>query len=158
VVLNLKDAMEAEKAWDEICRKNPKANIEGMLIQPMVTTKDFNGESEKEVIVGMKCDTIFGPTILFGLGGIFTEAIGDSSLRIAPVTKDQALQMTQEIRGIKILQGLRGEPPVDFPALADILVNISRLASDHPEIKEIDLNPVIVTSKHAILVDARIML
>ncbi len=158
VVLNLKDATEAEKAWDEICRKNPKANIEGMLIQPMVTTTDFNGESEKEVIIGMKRDAIFGPTILFGLGGIFTEAIGDSSLRIAPVTKDQALQMMQEIRGIKILQGLRGEPSVDFPALADILVNISRLASDHPEIKEIDLNPVIATSKHAVLVDARIML
>jgi len=149
VVLNLHSAEEAEKAWDQIRRKNPKADIEGILIQPTA--------QGREVIIGMKRDTTFGPTILFGLGGILAEAIKDTSLRLAPVSKDEALKMMSEIKGIKILQGLRGEKPVDFDALADILVNLARLAVDHPEIKEIDLNPVMATPGGATVVDARVM-
>jgi acyl-CoA synthetase (NDP forming) len=150
VILNLQNADQAEKAWDEIHRKNPQADIEGMLIQPTAIGR--------EVIIGMKRDSTFGPTILFGLGGILAEAIKDTSLRVAPVKKDEALKMMQEIKGVKILQGLRGEKSVDFDTLAEILANLSRLAIDHPEIKEIDLNPVMAGEHGATVVDARVMI
>jgi acetyltransferase len=149
VALNLQTADEAEKFWDSVRKKNPAAKIEGMLIQPMT--------AGREVIIGMKRDATFGPTILFGLGGILAEAIKDTNLRVAPIEKIEAMKMMQEIKGIKILQGLRGKPPVDFDSLADILVAISHLATDHPEIKEIDLNPVMATESGATVVDARIM-
>jgi len=149
VVLNLKNSDDAEKAWDEIRRRNPEADIEGMLIQP--TTQG------REVIIGMKRDATFGPTILFGLGGILAEAIKDTTLRIAPVSKDEALKMMSEIKGASILNGLRGEPPVDFDTLADLIANLSRLALDHPEIAEIDLNPVMATEHGTTVVDVRIM-
>jgi acetyltransferase len=153
VKLDIKNIKEAEVAWDEIISsvksKNPQTVIEGMLVQAMV--------SGKEVIIGMKRDATFGPTILFGLGGIFTEALKDTSLRIAPVSKEVALEMIHEIRGINILTGLRGEASVDLEKLSDIIVKLSKLAVDHPEIKEIDLNPVIVNSDEAFVVDARVM-
>jgi acetyltransferase len=154
VKLNLKNVKEAEVAWDEIVSsvksKNPQAVIDGMLVQSMV-----NG---KEVIIGMKRDATFGPTILFGLGGIFTEALKDTSLRIAPVSKEVALEMIREIRGSNILTGLRGEASVNLEKIADIIVKLSKLAIDHPEIKEIDLNPVIVNSDETFVVDARVMI
>ena len=153
VKLNIKSVEEAETAWDEIVSnvksKNPQAVIEGMLVQSMV--------SGKEVIIGIKRDATFGPTILFGLGGIFTEALKDTSLRIAPVSKEIALEMTNEIRGINILTGLRGQKSVNLEKLVDIIVKLSKLAIDHPEIKEIDLNPVIVNSDEAFVVDGRVM-
>jgi acetyltransferase len=150
VVLNLKSAEDAEKAWEQIRARNPKADIEGMLIQPT--------SQGREVIIGMKRDTTFGATVLFGLGGILAEAIKDTTLRVAPVEKSEALKMMQEIKGLKILEGLRGEKPVNFDALTEIISNLSRLAVDHPEIKEIDLNPVMATDLGATVVDARIMI
>ena len=111
----------------------------------------------KEVIIGMKRDNTFGPTLIFGLGGILAEAIKDTTLRIAPIQKEEAIKMIKEIKGIKILEGMRGEPPVDFDLLADILVKLSRLVLEHPEIKEIDLNPVMTTDTSATIVDARVM-
>ncbi|MGC9605471.1 MAG: acetate--CoA ligase family protein [Minisyncoccia bacterium] len=154
VQLNLKTVAEAESAWDTIVKnvrtKNPKAVIEGMLVQSMMPGK--------EVIIGMKRDTVFGPTLLFGLGGIFTEALKDTSLRVAPIGKETANDMIREIRGIKILSGLRGEPSVDFGALADIIVKLSKLAMAHPEIKEIDLNPVMASPDGAVIADARVMI
>ena len=153
VKLNLKNINEAEAAWDEIVSnvksKNPQAIIEGMLVQAMV--------SGKEVIIGIKRDATFGPTILFGLGGIFTEALKDTSLRIAPVSKEVAIEMIHEIRGINILTGLRGEASVNIEKIADIIVKLSKLAIDHTEIKEIDLNPVIVNPDEAFIVDGRMM-
>ncbi len=154
VKLNLKDSKELETAWDEITTsvmtKDPKAVIEGMLVQTM--------SAGKEVIVGMKRDSTFGPTILFGLGGIFTEALKDTSLRVAPISKETALQMIHEIKGIGMLTGLRGEKTCDLEALAEIIVKISKLAVDHPEIKEIDLNPVMMGPESAEIVDARAMM
>jgi acetyltransferase len=154
VKLNIKNIEEAEVAWDEIISsvksKNPQAVIDGMLVQSMV--------SGKEVIIGMKRDATFGPTILFGLGGIFTEALRDTSLRIAPVSKEVALEMIHEIRGINILTGLRGEKSVNLEKLADIIVKLSKLAVNHTEIKEIDLNPVIVNSDESFIVDGRVMI
>ena len=149
VQLNLKDLKDIETAWDKIMSKNPDAKLEGMLLQPMV--------SGKEVIIGMKEDLAFGPTILFGLGGIFTEALKDTSLRIAPISKATALEMIGEIKGIDILRGLRGEKGVDLGALADLLVKISKLSMDHPEVREIDLNPVMATENGVVVVDARVI-
>jgi acyl-CoA synthetase (NDP forming) len=121
-----------------------------MLMQTMVPGK--------EIIIGMKRDATFGPTILFGLGGIYTEALKDTSLRIAPVSKEEADKMMRDIRGIHILSGLRGEKPVDFESLADIIIRLSKLAVEHKEVKEIDLNPVMANEKEAVIVDARAMI
>ncbi len=150
IILNLKTINDAEKAWDTIRHNNPRVHIDGMLIQPMV--------SGREVIIGMKRDETFGPTILFGLGGILAEAIKDTSLRVAPIKKEEALEMMSEIKGIEILRGLRGEKSVDFDLLAEIIVNLSELAIHHPEIKEIDLNPVMATDLSATVIDARMMI
>ena len=147
VKLNIRNLEETISVWNEL--ENKIGSIEGMLIQKM--------EEGREIIIGMKRDNTFGPTLVFGLGGIFAEAIKDITMRIAPLQKDEALKMMQEIKGIKILQGMRGQPPVNFDLLADILVNLSRLALAHSEIKEIDLNPVIATDTSATIVDARIM-
>jgi acetate---CoA ligase (ADP-forming) len=151
VQLNIKSLEEANIAWNsmekKVLKENPNAQIEGFLIQRMGVGR--------EVIIGMKRDATFGPTILFGLGGILAEAIKDTSLRIAPIGKNEALQMMQEIKGASILNGMRGERPIDFDVLADIIVNISRLSIEHSEIKEIDLNPVMVTNMAAVIVDAR---
>jgi len=148
VKLNISNLEEANATWDEM--GNKFGQIEGMLVQKMA--------AGKEVIIGMKKDITFGPTILFGLGGIFAEAIKDTTLRVASVEKNEALKMMQEIKGIKILQGMRGEKSVDFDLLADIILNLSRLALEHPEIKEIDLNPVMATENSTTIVDARVMI
>ena len=154
VKLHLNNVTDLETAWDEIVSsvksKKPQAIIEGMLFQIM--------SPGKEIIVGMKRDATFGPTILFGLGGIFTEALKDTSLRIAPISKETALEMIHQIRGIDILTGIRGEEPINFSKLSDIIVKISKLAVAHPEIKEIDLNPVMVRPDGADIVDARVMI
>jgi acetyl-CoA synthetase (ADP-forming) len=121
-----------------------------MFVQPIV--------AGKEVIVGMKRDPVFGPAIIFGLGGIFVEVLKDTSLRIAPVNNEEARRMIEEIKGYAILSGLRGEKPVDIDALVKIIVAISKLSLAHQEIKEIDLNPVIVDDQIASVVDARIIL
>ena len=153
VKLDIKTLKSAEKAWDDIMKsigkKKPSAILDSMLMQTMVPGK--------EIIIGMKRDVTFGPTILFGLGGIYTEALKDTSLRIAPVSKEEADGMIREIRGIHILSGLRGEKPVDFEALVDIIVKLSKLAVEHKEVKEIDLNPVMSNSDGAVIVDARVM-
>jgi acetyltransferase len=153
VKLNIKSFEEAEKAWDEmlvsIKDKKPDAVIDGVLVQKKALGK--------EIIIGMKKDPIFGPTVLFGLGGIFTEALKDTSIRIAPISKEVAQKMIHEIHGINILTGLRGEKPIDFESIADVIVKISKLAMEHPEIIEIDLNPVMVRSNEAEIVDARVM-
>ena len=148
VVLNIKNYEEAAEVWEKLWNKF--VHLEGILIQKMTTGR--------EVIIGMKRDITFGPTLIFGLGGILAEAIKDIIMRIAPIEKDEVLKMMHEIKGIKILQGIRGKPPINFDLLADIILNLSRLTTEHPEIKEIDLNPVMATDTSATIVDARIMI
>jgi acetate---CoA ligase (ADP-forming) len=154
VKLNLRTVEDAAKAWDAIIKsaktKHPKAKIQGTFVQPMARGK--------EVIVGMKRDPVFGPVIVFGLGGIFVEALKDTSLRVAPVNPAEAQQMIEEIKGYKILHGLRGEKSVNLNALAKIIVAISKLSLAHPEIKEIDLNPVMADEKDVIVVDVRMII
>ena len=154
VALNVTEFADAEKTMAKLIAalkaKKRDVKIEGVLVQPM-------GKG-KETIIGMKRDSVFGPTVIFGMGGIFAEALRDTSLRIAPVSPAMAAEMIGEIKGSKILCGLRGEKPVRIDQLAKIITGISRLALAHPEVKEIDLNPVMAGEKEAVVVDARIII
>ncbi len=155
VRINVKDEKELKAMFREIMknsRKNcPDAKIDGILIQKMLPIG-------REIIIGMKRDKNFGPLIAFGLGGIYVNIFNDATFRIAPVTLSMAETMIGEIKAVKLLRGVRGEKAVNLKALTKILVRISALATDFPEISEIDFNPVIATEKEAIVADAKILL
>jgi len=154
-MLNLKSAEEVRKAFTEISgnvkKSMPEAKIVGQIVQEMAPPST-------EVIIGAAKDQQFGQTVMFGLGGIFVEILKDVTFRIAPITEKEARKMIAEIKADPILKGYRSQPPADIEALVKILINVSRLTIDHPEIKEIDLNPVIVYENGAKVVDARIIL
>jgi acyl-CoA synthetase (NDP forming) len=126
-------------------------DVEGVLVQ------EFVGEGH-EVIVGMTEDPLFGPLIVFGLGGIFVELMKDVSFRINPLTDVDAKEMLAEVKSAKLLQGYRGEAGGDLPAIEELLLRLSVLVEQVTEIAEIDLNPVKVLppGKGAVVVDARI--
>jgi acetyltransferase len=133
---------EIVRVYDEILdnarQYNPKARISGMLVQEMV-------QGGSEVMIGVSEDSQFGPTIAFGLGGIFVEVLKDISLRVAPLSTLDAGQMVTEIRGYPILQGVRGQKRADIAGIVDVILRISRLAYDWKDvISEIDINPLIV--------------
>jgi acetyltransferase len=125
--------------------------IVGTLISPMAV-------KGQECIVGMIKDPQFGPVVMFGLGGIFVEVLKDVAFRVAPLAKKDIEEMIAEIKGYPLLTGIRGEKPKDIGTIKDILAKISDIAIDNPEIKEIDLNPVIVHEEGAAIVDSRIIL
>jgi len=155
VMLNLKSATEVKDAYNKILenvkRHKPDAKIIGMLVQEMAP-------SSTEIIVGSIKDPQFGPALMFGLGGIFVEVLKDVTFRIAPITETDAREMITEVKGYPVLKGYRGQPPADVNAIVKILMNTSRLIMDHTEIKELDLNPIMVYDKGAKTVDARIIL
>jgi len=113
----------------------------------------------KEVILGAKRDPCFGPIILFGLGGVFVEALQDVVWRVAPFGRETARDMIDRIRGRKVLSGMRGEKPSDRSAIADLLMRLSRLMADWEAIQEVDINPVMVfqEGQGAAVLDARII-
>jgi 4-hydroxybutyryl-CoA synthetase (ADP-forming) len=129
------------------------AKIKGVLVQEMV-------KGAKETILGASQDPTFGPVIMFGLGGIYVEVLKDVVFRIAPINEREAGQMVESIKTIKLLKGVRGERPSDLKAIADSLQRLSALVTDFPEIKEFDINPLLVLEegKGARVVDARIIL
>jgi acetyltransferase len=140
--LNIRNREELVTAYNEVLenarRYDPKAHINGVLIQEMVS-------GGTEVIVGVNNDSQFGPTLMFGLGGIFVEILKDVALRVAPLTREEALEMVQEIKGFKVLAGARGQAKADIQAIADVLVKVSHLAlelEDH--VAELDINPLLV--------------
>jgi len=155
VIINLKNVKDVQKAYKQILKNvrkhKSKATIVGMLVQEMAP-------SSTEVIVGATKDPQFGPAIMFGLGGIFVEVLKDVTFRIAPVTEDEAREMITEVRAYPLLKGYRNMPPADIDAIVKILLNTSRLVTEHEEIKELDLNPIMVYEKGAKTVDARIIL
>jgi acetyl-CoA synthetase (ADP-forming) len=155
VVLNLKSQRDVRKAYgqilDNVKKKVPNARIVGILVQEMAP-------SSTEVIVGATKDPQFGPAVMFGLGGIFVEVLKDVAFRIAPLSEEEAKEMITEVKGYPLLRGFRGQPPADIDALIKILVNTSKLVMEHLEIKELDLNPIMVYEKGAKTVDARIIL
>jgi acyl-CoA synthetase (NDP forming) len=155
IKLNLKNEMDVEKAFEEIvenaCKLTTKERVIGTLISPMVA-------KGQECIIGMIRDPQFGPVIMFGLGGIFVEVLKDVSFRVAPLAEEDIDQMITDIKGYKVLTGIRGEAPKDIEAIKEILSKISEIAVDNPEINEIDLNPVIVHEKGVSIVDSRVIL
>ena len=155
VALNLKNSSEVKKGYENILmnvkRHKPNAKIVGVLVQEMAP-------QSTEVIVGAIKDPQFGPALMFGLGGIFVEVLKDVTFRIAPITESDAREMITEVKAYPVLKGYRGQPPVDLNAIVNILLNTSKLVMDHLEIKELDLNPILVYEKGAKTVDARIIL
>lgn len=155
VILDINSPEDAKIAYNQIIQNvkthKPNAKINGILIQEMAP-------ASTEVIVGAIKDPQFGPTIMFGLGGTFVEVMKDVSFRIAPITEEDAKEMITEIKAYPILQGYRGQSRRDLEEITKILLNTSRLVVDFLEIKELDLNPVMVYSKGAKTVDARIIL
>jgi acetyl-CoA synthetase (ADP-forming) len=155
VVVGLKTAKDVRNAYKQILGNVKKhkadAKIVGVLVQEMAP-------SSTEVIVGAIKDPQFGPAIMFGLGGIFVEVLKDVTFRIAPITEDEAREMITEVKAYPLLKGYRNMPPADIEAIVQILLNASRLVMEHQEIKELDLNPIMVYEKGAKTVDARIIL
>ncbi len=151
VQLNIRTQAEVEKAF----RKLTALGGEGteVLVQSMVTRG-------REVILGGKRDQSFGPIVLFGLGGIFVEALKDVAWRVAPLSYEETRKMIGSIRGARVLQGIRGEKPCDIETVVDLLVRLSHMLVDLPQIQEIDINPVLVfpEGEGAQAVDARVLL
>jgi acyl-CoA synthetase (NDP forming) len=116
------------------------------------------GTPGREVIVGAKRDPQFGPIVLFGMGGVFVEVFKDVSIRVAPIDHSIALEMIREIKGYKMLGEFRGQKSADIDALADVLVNVSKLIMSRDDIMELDANPVMAYEKGAVAVDARVLL
>ena len=139
----------AEMAY-AVTRALPHAHLTGLLVQRMVT-------GGRETIVGMSRDPSFGPLLMFGLGGIYVEALKDVVFRVAPILPLDAHDMVRSIRGVALLDGIRGAAPVDFAALTDVLLRVSQLAIDHPEIVELDVNPLLAFPKGVKAVDARVL-
>ena len=155
VKLGLKTLKQVNQAYDEILtasrHKHPQAKINGISVQRMA-------HPGTEVIIGMSKDAQFGPVLMFGLGGIWVEILKDVSFRIAPITKRDAAEMIKEIKGYPLLTGYRGQERVDISILEDFLLKISDFVKLTPEVKELDINPILAYSNDAVAVDARVIL
>lgn len=153
VALGLRDADEVGTAYDAIMasvgKHAPNARIEGMLVARMI--------AGIETVIGVKRDAVFGPVVMFGLGGVYVEVLKDVTLRLAPVDRATALEMIRAIKGFALLAGARGRPPVDLDALADALIALSRFAAAHPEVASGEINPFIALPKGGMAVDALIL-
>ena len=146
---------DARTVFDEIVARareaQPDAHVDGVLVQRM-------GGAGQETIAGISRDRLFGPLVMFGLGGIFVEAIGDVVFRVAPIDEREAGDMIRSIRGAKILGGVRGQPAADTSAIADVLMRLAQLAVDLPAVRGLDVNPLLAGPDGVLALDARVML
>ena len=144
VKIGINNQQEAIKAYNEILLNVKKyksdAEIKGVLVQEMIG-------SSKETILGAKRDPLFGPLIMFGLGGIYVEVLKDVIFRIAPIDEQQAKEMVESIKTIKLLKGARGEKESDIDGIVESIQRLSQLVTDFPEIEEFDMNPLLVLEK-----------
>jgi acyl-CoA synthetase (NDP forming) len=148
VKLDLRTPQEVTEAYRDLAaRFGP--GLRRVLVQPMLA-------GGVEVLVGVVQEPVFGPLIVFGLGGVTTDVLGDYAARLTPLSQPDADDMIRELRAAPLLFGHRGAPPVDASALADVLLRVSQLADDLPEVAELDLNPVIASPAGACAVDARV--
>ena len=156
VQLNLRNSPAVLEAFEDMMKKiqnaYPGTKIDGVLVQPMVV-------GGKELILGGRQDAQFGPVVMVGLGGIFVEVFEDVMLRVAPISKGDAFEMIENLRGYSILKGARGHKPSDIGSVVDALLCLSRLVADFPEIKELDINPLCVFQENegSRALDARII-
>jgi len=157
VVLNLNDEACVAAAYknmaESISRNFPDADIQGVTIQPMYDIKDA-----VELILGIKKDPVFGTVILLGMGGICTELFQDKRLCFPPVNERLARQMIESLKICPVLKGYRGSPPKNIDKLIEVIIRLSYLAADYPEIKELDINPLLVTPEDVVALDARIVI
>ena len=155
VALGLNSEREVRDAFERIRRglgeRAPGARFEGVAVDAMA-------RPGVELIVGVSRDDRFGPLVIVGLGGIFVEVFSDTAMRLAPIDRREARAMLDELRGGAILRGARGAKAIDFDAVGDLLVKLSEFAAAHPEVKELDLNPVVAYDHGLAVLDARILL
>jgi len=149
VALNIGNIEEVAAVFEEFTDK--AKNLDGVLIEKMV-------KGSREFVIGLTRDPQFGPCVMFGLGGIFTEALKDVTFRVAPLSKQDALEMIDEIKTKKLLGEFRGSPAVDREALAKALVGVGDLGMKYDSIAEIDINPLIISGNQAVAVDALVVL
>ncbi|TAL16738.1 bifunctional acyl-CoA synthetase/GNAT family N-acetyltransferase [bacterium] len=155
IKLSLGSAQEVKNGYRDVVksakRYNPAAEILGVTLQPMVK------RVEHEIILGIKTDPAFGPVILFGMGGIFTEIYRDKSIGFPPMNLLLARRMIEKTRIFTLLGGYRGKPPANLPLLEEIIVRLAYLAADFPEIRELDINPLVLVGENLLAVDARVI-
>ncbi|HOO73174.1 MAG TPA: acetate--CoA ligase family protein [Spirochaetota bacterium] len=150
IELGIKGEAALEKAYRDIEARG-KGQLDGMLVQQMV-------RGDREFVAGLIRDPQFGPCVMFGLGGIYTEVLKDVSFRVAPLRLEDAYDMLNEIRAVKLLDEFRGKPAVDREVLARILVSLGRIGLENREISEIDVNPLIISDGRPVAVDALVVL
>jgi acyl-CoA synthetase (NDP forming) len=152
--LDLRDEESLRAGWKEIAQtlesESPAAREAGVLVQRMWT-------GGRETIVGMTMEPQFGPIVMFGLGGVYVEVQRDVAFRVQPVSTVDAREMIHSLRGYRILEGVRGEPGVDLARLSEVIERVSQMVGDHPEIREMDINPFLAfpQGQASVAVDAR---
>jgi acetyltransferase len=158
VIVGLQSQREVRGAYHEIMDRLAEGGVggdrvEGVLVQEMVT-------GGRETIIGTAFDPSFGPLIMFGLGGIYVEALGDVAFRVHPVTDIDAAEMIRQVKGYKLLEGVRGEKGIDVASLEETIQRISQLVGDFPQIAELDINPFFVfePGRRPMAIDARVIL
>jgi acyl-CoA synthetase (NDP forming) len=155
VLVGIRDAEGVRDGFRQLTQEVPaRAGIDATAVEGVLVQKMVGGG--KETIIGMHSDPAFGPLLMFGLGGIYVEALRDVVFRVQPVSDVDAQEMIQCIRGIRLLQGIRGEPPSDVGAIAEVIQRVSQLVGEHPAIRELDINPWVAFPDGGIAVDGRI--
>jgi acyl-CoA synthetase (NDP forming) len=155
VLLGLEDGATVRDGFEALV-KRVRSSVPGARIEGALVCKE--APEGLEVIVGALEDATFGPTVMVGMGGVFTEVLRDVSFRVAPLEPRDAEEMIGEIRGYPLLTGARGQAPLDVASLAELLLSVSRLVTEHREIKELDLNPVRLYKDSLLVLDVRMML
>jgi acyl-CoA synthetase (NDP forming) len=148
VVLGLRGEPAVRHAYQAMADRFA-GRLDGVLVQSMAP-------EGVEVLCGITQEPVFGPLVVFGLGGVATDVLGDTGARLTPLTDLDADELIRSVRSAPLLLGHRGRPPVDIAALQDALLRLSRLAEDHPDLAELDLNPIIARPDGAVAVDARV--
>jgi acetyl-CoA synthetase (ADP-forming) len=151
VQVGLDDPEEVRSAYKEIIENLGDEPYDGVLVQEMI-------KGDREFVVGLVRDPQFGPCVMFGLGGIFTEVLKDTSFRVAPIEKYDALQMMDEIQSKDLLGPFRGKEAVDRDQLANILIAIGDIGMKYDDVREIDINPIKIDGPRPVAVDALVVL
>ena len=151
VALNVDDVSSVQAAVARIAAAAGDTALDGYLVQRMVPGK-------REIIVGGLRDGLFGPCVMLGLGGILVEAVADVTFRLAPLGDRDALEMLHELRGRHVFDAVRGEPAVDRPALCGVLMAVGRILETHPQVSQVDINPLIIEGAQPVAVDALVTL
>jgi acyl-CoA synthetase (NDP forming) len=159
VIVNIKDSSGAIGAYRQIM-KNARTYKKGVRINGVIVVRMIP-EGTREVIIGSKQDPQFGPVLMFGLGGIFVEVLKDVSFRVIPLEREDAREMVREIRGFKILEGVRGKGPINFRLLETTIMKVSKMVWENSgkgkKIQELDINPLFVDEKGVWAADVRIL-